>query len=88
MNGNERVSLASSHGSVASTCEVSFAPSAAIRRNPFPSGLGDTYAGKKITRAFSQSDISGLHFETQSCFTVLAGAKCFVYTIQPWRIAD
>jgi hypothetical protein len=79
MNRNERVLLASSHGSVASICEVSFRALCGNEgEHPFPRGLGDTYAGKKL-RTFSQSDISG---------SVLAGAKCFVYTIQHWRIAD
>lgn len=38
---------------------------------------------RKSQRTFSQSHIPGLHcglhFETQACFTSLAGEVCFVY---------
>jgi hypothetical protein len=44
---------------------------------PFPSESRDAYT-EKITHIFSQSaHIQGLHFETQSCFTSLAGAGMF-----------
>jgi hypothetical protein len=49
---------------------------------PFPSWSSDACGEKEITRTFSQSHIPGqhfdLHFETQSCFTSLAGEVHFV----------
>jgi len=89
MNRNERALLAWSHGSLALLRK---SPSRRVRQNGeqlFPSQSGDADAGKRITHTLSKfSHISSPHVEAQSFFTSLAGEKCFVYSIQPWRIAD
>ena len=61
----------------------SASPHGGERENVRSSANRATLVVRKNTRTFSQSHIPGLHcdlhFETQSCFTSLAGEVRFVY---------